>query len=121
MKLRLEENMLRLRLSNDELTEFAKSGHLTYSLRLGADNSAAQCLTYALETVPELPSDTALVANKAATLNLVATTNCITIKLAASAAQNWLESAQNSITAQIDVGTETPLRIIVEKDLGYQH
>ena len=113
--------MLRLRLSDSELIELAKLGHLTYSLRLGYDGSVAQSLTYALEIVPDAMPGTVLIANKAAALNLVATAGCITIKLAASAAQDWLESAQNSITAQIDVETEKPLQVIVEKDLGYQH
>jgi hypothetical protein len=34
MKLRLEENSLRLRLSEDEVRHFAETGQVTYTMRL---------------------------------------------------------------------------------------
>lgn len=125
MKLRLEENMLRLRLSSDEVKQFAQFKSLTYTLRFSAGEAAGQCLTYGLELLPDTIENSGSINQEpekvSPEIQLVAEAGLILIKVPAQQARSWLNGEQIAITAQINVGQEIPLCIIIEQDIGYQH
>lgn len=113
MKLRFEDNTLRLRLSGDEVEEFDKTGHLVVHVPLAPGPDGM--LTYALQRAP---NDSTAAAE---TLRVAYTSGRITVVVPEAVAQHWISSEEISLSATITIADESDLRILVEKDLGCRH
>ena len=111
MKLRLEENSLRLRLSEDEVQQFAATGRVAYTIAFGP--APSQTLVYALEKLPASAAATAVqVRYEAGTL---------AVEVPAAVAQNWTDTENIGFRGQVLVAESQELRILVEKDLDCKH
>ncbi len=111
MKLRLEENSLRLRLSEAEVQEFAQTGQVAYTIVFGS--GADQTLRYSLEKLPGTAEAEAVQVRYAA--------GALAVDVPAALAQEWTETEKNGFSAQIVVAEGRELRILVEKDLDCRH
>ena len=111
MKLRLEENSLRLRLSDAEVTQFAQTGRVAYTIAFGP--APDQTLLYALEKLPAT-ADTAAVQVRYAA-------GALAVEVPAALADEWTGTEKNGFSAQIVVAEGRELRILVEKDLDCRH
>ena len=107
MKLRIEDNSLRLRLSETEVQEFAETGRVTAVVSLG--RTAAESLTYVLERAE---TEDFRVAYGAGT---------ITVQVPAAKAAHWTTTDQNGISATLMLSGEQSLKILIEKDLDCRH
>ena len=111
MKLRLEENSVRLRLSAAEVTQFAQTGRVAYTLVFGP--APDQTLVYALERLAASAPASAVQVRYAAGL--------LAVEVPAALAQEWTGTEKNGFSAQIHVAEGQELRILVEKDLDCRH
>ena len=111
MKLRLEEKSLRLRLSDAEVTQFAQTGRVAYTIAFGP--APDQTLLYALEKLPVTDPATAVQVRYAA--------GALAVEVPAALAQEWTDTEKNGFSAQILVAEGCELRILVEKDLDCRH
>ncbi|TGE21346.1 hypothetical protein E5K00_13735 [Hymenobacter aquaticus] len=107
MKLRIEDNSLRLRLSEAEVRQFAETGRVAATVALGP--TAADRLTYALERA------------ESAEFRISHGAGAITVKVPAALARHWTSSDQNGLSATLLVAPDQPLKILVEKDLDCRH
>jgi len=107
MKLRLEENSLRLRLSEAEVQQFAATGRVAYTIAFGP--APGQTLAYALEKLPAASPATAVQVRYEAGL--------LAIEVPAAIAQNWTTTENIGFKEQVLVAEGQELRILVEKDL----
>ncbi len=96
MKLKIDHNCLRLRLTADDLRELAAEGVLAETTNIGGAS-----LTYALE-----PGN-----GPAVTADLVDT--CINVVVPRELLEKWAAGSDVAIEA-----SQPPLRILIEKDLG---
>ncbi len=120
MKLRLEPNLLRLRLSMAEVADFIRTGRVAYTQRFGPGAASGQSLGYALEVRPD--AEFRGEANgRAAPVRLLAEAGRLVVQVAAGQAQAWARGEPVDFRGQVEVGQGVVLRIIVEQDLGYQH
>lgn len=111
MKLRLEENSLRLRLSEAEVHQFDATGQVAYTIAFGP--GPGQTLVYALERLPETsPATTVQVRYEAGALS---------VEVPAAVARNWINTENIGFKAQVLVAEGQELRILVEKDLDSHH
>ncbi|MBT2558797.1 hypothetical protein J7E24_13450 [Hymenobacter sp. ISL-91] len=109
MKLRLDENSLRLRLEPEEVTEFQKAGRLETAVALGP--GAAGQLRYSLEQATDVPA-----------LTVRQEPGRIRVLVPAAQARAWAESAEEiSLRTKLEVAENQFLLILVEKDLGCAH
>lgn len=111
MKLRLEENSLRLRLSEAEVAQFASTGRVAYTIAFGP--TPAQTLRYALERLP--PTATAEV------VQVRYASGALAVEVPATLAEEWTSTEKNGFSTQILVAEGQQLRILVEKDLDCRH
>jgi hypothetical protein len=111
MKLRLEENSVRLRLSDVEVAQFARAGRVAYTIAFGP--APGQTLEYALEKLPATAAATAVQVRYAA--------GALAVEVPAALAQEWTNTEKNGFSAQIVVAEGRELRILVEKDLDCRH
>lgn len=107
MKLRIEDNSLRLRLSEAEVEHFAATGRVASSVQLGLGPTDA--LIYALERAENED------------LRVSYGTNALTVKVPAALATAWTNTDQNGFSATLLVADDQRLRILVEKDLDCRH
>ncbi|MCR5887444.1 hypothetical protein LRS06_06540 [Hymenobacter sp. J193] len=108
MKLRLEDNTLRLRLDQPEVTAFRQHGRLETVVPLGL--RATDQLTYTLERTTDVPA-----------LTVQAEAGCIRVLLPAAVADAWTSTEQVSLRGTVAVQHNQVLHILVEKDLGCKH
>ncbi|GAB2940764.1 hypothetical protein GCM10027048_01440 [Hymenobacter coalescens] len=113
MKLRIEDNSLRLRLSEEEVARFAAAGRLATAVPL-APGPEGQ-LTYALQQTDD---DSTAAAQ---TLRVAYSPGALSVLVPATLAQAWLQPDQVSLVGTVDVADGQHLRILVEKDLGCRH
>ncbi|MBO3271202.1 hypothetical protein F1C16_18585 [Hymenobacter sp. NBH84] len=113
MKLRFEDNTLRLRLSEEEVATFGETGQVASHVPLapGPDGT----LTYALQRAP----DNSTAAAEA--LRVAYLPGRLTVLVPETVAHNWVASEEISLSATLHVAEATELRILVEKDLGCRH
>jgi hypothetical protein len=111
MKLRLEENSLRLRLSAAEVAQFAETGRVAYTIAFGP--SPDQTLLYSLERLPP--------AVEAAAVQVRYAAGALAVEVPAALAQEWTNTEKTGFSAQILVAEGQELRILVEKDLDCRH
>lgn len=108
MKLRIEGNSLRLRLSEAEVQRFAQTGRVDAAVAFGPEES--QILHYVLvrrEAIAGITADF--------------TGHAITIYLPDSAAAAWADNAEASLSGTVENGTAQGLQVLVEKDLDCRH
>ena len=115
MKLRIEDDTLRLRLSEGELHEFASSGRVEGFVHFGLNPN--QRLTYALERGSEpaqtLPNEEPVQVHYEP--------GAITVRVPFALAKTWLETDQNGFSHDVPLAENQRLRILVEKDLDCRH
>lgn len=107
MKLRIEDNSLRLRLSEEEVRLFAESGRVAAVVPLGP--TATDSLTYALERAENED------------FRISYGVGALTVKVPAALASHWTSTDQNGLSATLMVAHDQPLKILVEKDLDCRH
>jgi hypothetical protein len=108
MKLRIQGNSLRLRLSEEEGKQFAQTGRLEAAAAFGPGES--QTLHYVLvrrEAIAGITADF--------------TGHVITVYLPESAAAAWINNDEASLSGVVDNGTAQGLKILVEKDMDCRH
>ncbi|GAA4380959.1 DUF7009 family protein [Hymenobacter koreensis] len=108
MKLRLEDNTLRLRLDPPEVTAFAAHGRLETVVPLGL--AAADQLSYTLERDAD-----------ASAVTVRHETGRIRVLLPAAVADGWTSTEEVSLRGTTAVADNQVLHILVEKDLGCKH
>jgi hypothetical protein len=111
MKLRLEEKSLRLRLSGEEVAQFATTGRVAYTIAFGP--TPDQTLHYALEKLP------ATAEAKEVAVRYMAGT--LAVEVPTMLAEEWTNTEKNGFSAEIVVAEGQRLRILVEKDLDCRH
>lgn len=111
MKLRIEDNSLRLRLSDDEVAHFAQTGRVESTVQLGP--RPEDQLTYALERLPE--------GDSAGTVRVLFVGAALEVRVPPAIAQAWVGSEQIGFSEKIKVTESQELRILVEKDLDCRH
>lgn len=111
MKLRLEENSLRLRLSEAEVAQFARTGRVAYTIAFGP--GAGQTLVYSLEQLP------ATIA--ASTVQVRYEAGLLAVEVPATIAHDWTTTENIGFKGQVSIAEGQELRILVEKDLDCRH
>ncbi|MBC6991298.1 DUF7009 family protein [Hymenobacter sp. BT491] len=111
MKLRIEDNSVRLRLSDDEVQHFGRTGRVSSSVRLGPHPDDQ--LKYSLERLPEGdPSDT---------VRILYASGSMAVRVPAALAQQWVAGSDIGFSEKLHVTETQELRILVEKDLDCRH
>lgn len=111
MKLRIEDDTLRLRLSDAEVQEFAATGRVAAAVHFGA--AVDQRLTYALErTAADGPAEAVRVRYAPGAL---------TVLVPGALADAWTATDQNGFSERVALADARQLRILVEKDLDCRH
>ena len=109
MKLRLEENTLRLRLSEAEVREFARSGQVAQALTF----APGQTLRYALHRLPATDPAPAVRVRYAA--------GELVVEVPAALAARWVETDAVGFSETVELGENQVLRLVVERDLDRNH
>ncbi len=107
MKLRIQGNSLRLRLSEAEVTQFADEGQVEENIAFSPDETNA--LRYILQQT----------SNKEVSVQF--TSNTILVSVPEVMAQKWTNTDLIGFDDLIDLGNEKQLRIVIEKDLDCRH
>ncbi|PSR56598.1 hypothetical protein AHMF7605_25425 [Adhaeribacter arboris] len=107
MKLRIQGNSLRLRLSEAEVTQFAETGQVEETIVFSPDKTNA--LRYILQQTSDKE------------VNIRFTGNTITVFIPEPMAQKWVDTDLIGFDDLIELGNDQQLRIIVEKDLDCRH
>jgi hypothetical protein len=104
MKLRIRGNSIRLRLTQSEIAQFAKTGELEEIVEFG---SAKPVLIYKL-----------LAASDDEPIRAQYEDNCLHVLVPKKDAENWINSEQVGIEAMQPLGDDRSLRILIEKDFA---
>ncbi|MDB5235759.1 MAG: hypothetical protein JWR44_2752 [Hymenobacter sp.] len=115
MKLRIEDDTLRLRLSDGEVQEFASTGRVEGSVHFGT--APEQRLTYALERGSE-PAQT---MPHAEPVQVHYEPGALTVLVPFALAKAWVETDQNGFSHDLALAENQRLHILVEKDLDCRH
>jgi len=105
MKLRIQKNSIRLRVSKSDLARFVEKGILEETLCFGREESAK--LTYALQR-----------SSGGAEVDVMSSKGRLAVLLPASIALAWAETEQVGISAEVNLGAQGTLSILVEKDFA---
>jgi hypothetical protein len=104
MKLRIQGNSLRLRISPSEMARLLQTGRIEDSIYFGAGEGAG--LTYALEHSPQTQATTVRYAPSE-----------LTVMVASREAQRWAEGQDVGLYGESST-SRGPLQIAVEKDFA---
>ena len=115
MKLRIEDDTLRLRLSQVELDEFAQQGRGEGAVHFGLN--PAQRLTYALERLSEPPQT----LPDEEPVQVHYEPGALTVLVPFTLAKTWVETDQNGFSHHLPLAGNQHLRILIEKDLDCRH
>lgn len=115
MKLRIEDDTLRLRLSKQELQDFAETGRVEAAVHFGATHEHR--LTYALERGTERPESMA--AEEPVQVHYEP--GALTVLVPFLIARTWLETDQTGFSHDLPLAENQHLHILVEKDLDCTH
>jgi hypothetical protein len=115
MKLRIEDDTLRLRLSQRELDEFAAQGRVEGAVHFGLNPE--QRLTYALERGSERPQT---MLNEEP-VQIHYEPGALTVLVPFELAKSWVETDQTGFSHNVPLAENQQLRILVEKDLDCRH
>ncbi len=105
MKLRLKNNVIRLRLTRNEIKQFAETGCIQETIEFGTE--AHQQFTYALETDA-----------KTETVHAKKEGNRITILMPKPQAERWTNTEQIGIETEQSIGDGKTLHLLIEKDFS---
>lgn len=105
MKLRIQGNSLRLRISRSDLTLFLETGFLEETAYFGPEAGAE--LTYALAR-----------DNSRQAVEVKSLPHRVEVILPGEAVQGWAATDQVGISAEIDLGVRGRLSVLVEKDFA---
>ena len=105
MKLRINGNSLRLRVSRSELTRFLSSNRIEDTIHFGPAPEAK--LTYALEST----------ATNSATIVRYSPQE-LTVRISEDQARTWSEAGEVGIYTAVDIGSEGLLEVVIEKDFA---
>ena len=115
MKLRIEDDTQRLRLSQGELDEFATTGRVKGAVHFGLNPD--QRLTYALERSSErpqtMPNDEPVQVHYEP--------GALTVLVPFPLAKEWVETDQTGFSHSLPLAENQHLRILVEKDRDCRH
>ncbi len=106
MKLRIQGNSLRLRLSQSEVAQFSKTGFVEDSVQFGGGASFA----YALESLSSITAPQALYSN-----------GWVRIQLPRAEATQWACSDRVSIAGDQPLESGQRLSLLIEKDFQCLH
>jgi hypothetical protein len=106
MKLRIQGNSLRLRLSQSEVAQFSKTGFVEDSIQFAPGTS----FSYALESMSKLSAPQALFSN-----------GWLRVQIPGLEATNWACSDRVSISGDQPLESGKTLAILVEKDFQCLH
>ena len=110
MKLRIEDDTLRLRLSEGEVREFAATGRVAAVVHFGP--GPGQRLMYALERAA---------ISEAAAVRVRYDGGGLTVVVPHDVAVAWTTTEQNGFSENLPLAETQRLRILVEKDLDCSH
>jgi hypothetical protein len=105
MKMRINGNSLRLRVSRSEVTRLLKQERLEESIHLAPEADAT--LTYALEQSPAVDAPITRYSH-----------NTVTVLIPADRARTWCTTDQVGIEKNINLGRFGNLTLLVEKDFA---
>lgn len=108
MKIRMQGNSLRLRLSETEVQQFGAGKRVKETIIFGLDEE--DILTYILTQTIEKKQVDVLFKN-----------NTITIEIPATQVLIWANSNQTSLSEKIPNGQPEGLKVLIEKDLDCSH
>lgn len=103
MKIRIQGNSLRYRLKEPEVAELKNSGRITETIALGP--GADEQLLFVLQLSA---------ASHTITVQHSGCTTIVTVPEAT--AHKWIDTDLAGFDASVDVGSATPLKVLVEKD-----
>jgi len=106
MKLRIQGNSLRLRLSQSEVAQFSKTGFVED----GIDFAPGVRFAYTMETSSSLPAPQASFQD-----------HWLRIQVPSAAAKEWFTSDRVSISADQPIESGKALSILIEKDFQCLH
>ena len=105
MKLRLKNNSVRLRLTQNEIDLFNDSGHVEETIEFGVEPH--QQFVYRLESSADTESMRAIFED-----------NRITIFLPKTQADEWANTRQIGVESSQEIGGGKTLRLLIEKDFA---
>ena len=105
MKLRINGNSLRLRVSRSELARFQTRGRIEETIHFTA--SPAAKLTYALESAPQ-----------SSPVKVRYGPNEVTVVLSEGQVRIWADEGEVGVYAALEMGQAGSLEVIVEKDFA---
>lgn len=106
MKLRIQGNSLRLRLSQPEVAQFSKTGFVEDSIQFAPDAS----LTYTIETASALDAPLATYQD-----------HWLRVQVPTSVAQDWYTTDRVAISTDQPIADEKTLSVLIEKDFQCLH
>ena len=115
MKLRIEDDTLRLRLSQGELDEFAATGRVEGAVHFGPNPE--QRLTYAQERGSERPQT----MPNGEPVQIHYEPGALTVLVPFELAKTWVETDQTGFSHDLPLAANQHLHILVEKDLDCRH
>jgi hypothetical protein len=105
MKLRMQGNSIRLRVSRSELARFLETGHLQETVYFGPESGAALTCILSREEYREA-------------LGVEYSPNRIEVFLPGAEVHVWSVTEQVEIAGEIDLGIHGTLSVLVEKDFA---
>ncbi|HEV2688173.1 MAG TPA: hypothetical protein VGV35_06455 [Bryobacteraceae bacterium] len=106
MKLRLQENSLRLRLNQAEVAQFSKTGHVEESIDFGAGAN----LTYVLESSSKIDIPHAAFQN-----------GQLRVQMPSSVGRDWVTTDRVGVEGEQTLAGDKQLSILIEKDFQCIH
>ena len=115
MKLRIEDDTLRLRLSRAEVQEFASTGSVaaTVHFGVGPDQQLSYSLQRGSEPAESLPNTEPVQVHYAL--------GALTVRVPFALAKTWVETDEIGFSHDLPLPEDQHLRILVEKDLDCRH
>ncbi len=105
MKLRIQGNSLRLRVSKSELARFVETGQLQETVYFGSEQGSE--LTYIISQDDDR-----------AGLNVEASAGRVKIVVPTEVARTWANSERVGIEGDVELGARGKLSILIEKDFA---
>ncbi len=106
MKLRIQGNSLRLRLSQPEVAQFSKTGFVEDSTQFAPDVK----FTYTIESSSSLPEPLASYQD-----------HWLRVQIPTAAAKEWFTTDRVGISHEQAIDSESMLSIVIEKDFQCLH
>jgi hypothetical protein len=106
MKLRIQGNSLRLRLSQSEVAQFSKTGFVEDSIQFAPGAS----LNYTIETASAVPAPLATFQD-----------HWLRVQVPSAAAKEWFTTDRVSISSEQPNASGKALAILIEKDFQCLH